>query len=399
MMRKGFFITFFLALSVSSLPQKDSHLVTVTNIEVPVRVYKGDEFVDNLSLEDFELYEEGIPQKIEAVYLIKRTSITREEGEKKFKPEVSRHFVLLFQLYDYVAELHQAIDYFVEKVISPRDTLTVITPLKSYNLKSLAFQVRSRAEIASQLNGIVRRDIEIGGSEYRSVIRELEASISDLNLEFPLEQKLMVYNQVLNKLENMRFIDQKKLLEFARFLKAKEGQKYVFLFYQKELVPKISFRAYQNLVSENMDRMDTLLSLMELFEFFKREITFDVNVVKQAFADSFISSHFLMMTKTKPLGLDVERQVSPSETGFDMEEQSEDIFSAFREIADATGGVVLSSANPASSFKEAAEAAETYYLLYYTPHNYKKDGKFRRIEVKVKAGKFRITHRAGYIAS
>jgi hypothetical protein len=41
---------------------------------------------------------------------------------------------------------------------------------------------------------------------------------------------------------------------------------------------------------------------------------------------------------------------------------------------------------------------ENYYLLYYTPKDYKPDGKFRSIEVKVKGKSYSITHRAGYIA-
>ena len=61
------------------------HDVSVVNIEVPVRVFKGDNFIDNLSLKDFDLYENGILQEIDAVYLIKKTDVSREEGEKKPK--------------------------------------------------------------------------------------------------------------------------------------------------------------------------------------------------------------------------------------------------------------------------------------------------------------------------
>ena len=39
----------------------------VVNIEVPVRVFDGKRFVDNLSIDDFEVYEEGVLQKVEIV--------------------------------------------------------------------------------------------------------------------------------------------------------------------------------------------------------------------------------------------------------------------------------------------------------------------------------------------
>ena len=80
-------------------------------------------------------------------------------------------------------------------------------------------------------------------------------------------------------------------------------------------------------------------------------------------------------------------------------QSSEDIFSAFREMADATGGFVDSSANPASSFKRAVEASENYYLLYYSPDDYQKDGLFKEIKVRVKEKDFKVTHRMGYFSN
>ena len=81
-----------------------------------------------------------------------------------------------------------------------------------------------------------------------------------------------------------------------------------------------------------------------------------------------------------------------------MQEKSGDIFSAFKQVADATGGITESSANPTYMFKKAVETSENYYLLYYTPKNYREDGKFRNVKVKIKEGNYRVRHRAGYIA-
>jgi len=80
-------------------------------------------------------------------------------------------------------------------------------------------------------------------------------------------------------------------------------------------------------------------------------------------------------------------------------DKSEDIYSAFREMAKATGGRTESSANAAFAFKRAVDASESYYLLYYSPLNYKKDGKFHNIKVKVKNKSYKVTHRAGYFAN
>jgi hypothetical protein len=66
-------------------------------------------------------------------------------------------------------------------------------------------------------------------------------------------------------------------------------------------------------------------------------------------------------------------------------------------MAQATGGIFESSANPASIFQRALEAAENYYLLYYSPKNLEDTGtNFRHIEVRVKRPGCRVLYRAGY---
>jgi hypothetical protein len=120
----------------------------------------------------------------------------------------------------------------------------------------------------------------------------------------------------------------------------------------------------------------------------RRDINFDVNLVKQVYADSSISIHFLFLT---PAVQHVQ--------GVYFQERSEDIFGAFWEMAAATGGFADSSANPVSSFKRAFDVSENYYLLYYSPQNYPKDGQFKQIKVTVKDKEYRVIHRMGYYSN
>ena len=69
--------------------------------------------------------------------------------------------------------------------------------------------------------------------------------------------------------------------------------------------------------------------------------------------------------------------------GIHLQERSEDIYNAFRQMAEATGGLTESTANPAWALERAVDAFQNYYLLYYSPQNYRGDGKFRKIEVRV----------------
>lgn len=195
------------------------------------------------------------------------------------------------------------------------------------------------------------------------------------------------YRQALMKIEGMRLVDEGKLLSFVGALRAAPGQKTVILFYQREYRPEISSATMTRLMSLYQDNPEILGSLMDLFQFFKREKTFDANRVKRAFADAGISFHFIFMEKK-----------SQWVFGGTMREQSEDIYPGFTEIARATGGISESSQNPAVSFNRAAVISEDYYLLSYTPGAYSPDGGFRTIAVRVKGENYAVSNRLGYYA-
>jgi len=95
----------------------------VLNVEVPVRVFDGNTFIDNLTIDDFELYEDSEFQDIVAVYLVKKKSVERKEERKRFAPKTSRSFYLWFEMSEYMPKLGETIDYFFKHVFFPGDSL------------------------------------------------------------------------------------------------------------------------------------------------------------------------------------------------------------------------------------------------------------------------------------
>ena len=168
---------FFFAASVFFcfllFSQEITHDVKVVNIEVPVRVFKGEEFVDDLTLEDFEIYEDGVLQKVSAVYLIKKKSVERKEEKRKFTPETSRNFMLLFLITDYLPEVNEAIDYFFENIILPGDSLTVMTPMKAYNLNSQALKLLTKEKVCKELKEKLKKDTIMGNAEYKDILEKM----------------------------------------------------------------------------------------------------------------------------------------------------------------------------------------------------------------------------------
>jgi len=408
-MKKTLFLLVFIMFCFSVFAQQISEKAVVLNVEVPVRVFQRNTFIDDLTINDFEVFEDGKKQRIEAVYLVKKRSIERSEEKKRFAPDTVRNFFLFFELSEYSAKFGEAVYNFMNNVIDPGDLLTIVTPMNTYRLRGKALEVKSREEITKQLKGLMRRDILIGNSEYRNSIRELSAIARlmsatmsrDENLQFNVDlfaaegnenesfrEQLVRYQEILSRLENLRKVDQGKLLDFAEYLKDREGQKYVFLFYQREYIPQIDPSILNQFLSFYQDSPDIQMNLSNLFDFYKRDPLIDIEQVKKVYADASVSIHFLFFTPVVQKSL-----------GIVFQERSEDIYSAFSQMARSTGGFIDSSANPDILFKNALDSSRNYYLLYYSPNNYMSDGKFKNINVRVKNKDYRIIHRVGYFAN
>jgi len=409
-------LVIFVFSVVSVFPQQIAEESLVINIEVPVRVYKDNNFIDNLTIDDFKVYENGKAQNIQAVYLVNERNVARKEERKRFSPNTNRNFYLFFEISEYDPRIGEAVDYFLKNVIYPGDVLVVVTPTSSYKLRAKALELKSRDEIVKQLRGILRKDALVGSSEYRSMLQELTELASSISsaLErredvfvrddttsltreetgyFELEgrttgEKLMRYQYILGRLEEMRYVSQEKMIDFADLMEEEEGQKYVFLFYQNEYIPQIDPKILTQYIALYQDRPNIEQTISGIMNFYRRDISFDVNKVKQVYADRSISIHFLFISRST--------EFIP---GVVFQERSEDIFSAFREMADATGGYIESSMRADWLMKNAVEASKQYYLIYYSPENYIRDGKFKSIEVEIPEKNYRVVHRKGYISN
>ena len=394
-MKKHTILLAILVLGLTLFAQEIQEEAVAINIEVPVRVFKGKTFIDNLTIDDFEIYEDGVLQKTEAVYLIKKMEIVREDSElnkeearKIYAPKVFRNFVFLFEMHEYLPTVGKAIELFFNDVFLKGDTLKVVTPSQTYNFNNKILDRLTEKEISKQLITQLRRDLRSSSSEYRGFINDLE-DLRKYQGSGALDPDLvrMMHDAILAKLTNLKYIDENKMVNFAITLEKVEGPKHVFFFLQKLLVPTMGD---------------------DYLKGFQAYMSFDENRIKQIFSSSSITAHMIYITKTSDSEFINRDGVSLTSTNImrsstsqpsrGIQDLSGGFFSAFKDIAEATGGVVDSSTNAAASFKKAADASENYYLLYYSPKDYVSDGQFKEIKIKVKGQRYKISHRAGYIA-
>jgi VWFA-related protein len=75
--------------------------------------------------------------------------------------------------------------------------------------------------------------------------------------------------------------------------------------------------------------------------------------------------------------------------------------SVLKKLSDDTGGRVIEvnrTKDTSAAFQEIASELRTQYLLGYVPTNTKLDGSFRKIQVRVRNGDYRVQARRGYYA-
>jgi VWFA-related protein len=362
-------------------PPVQRHESVVVNIEVPVRVLRKDAFVEGLALADFEVFEDGVRQTVEAVYLIGDRKVLREEktaGAGAPRPATARHYVLYLDLKEYLPKVGRALDFFFEEVLSPGDSLFVVTPAKTYRFRSEALERVPRRQISDRLKDKLKTDIVTGNARYRTLMKDFYRLEEE---EFPGElqdvKETMLFDLAL-QMRDLQEVTEAQVMAFAETLKALAGDKHVFLVFQRDVLPDHGF---------SDDRQAELL----------KPVNFDVDRIKRHFADASLTVHCLYITKTPEFALNPLSVGRPG-AAFRMQDLSADIYASFKEIAVATGGITESTTNPDFALRQAAEASGNYYLLFYRPAGYKADGRFRKIEVSVRGDGLKVTHRSGYIA-
>jgi hypothetical protein len=370
-------------------------------VPITVRVFDGDRFVSDLTLQDFEIEEAGMAVVPHALFLVRKDRIERREGPADLSPDVSRRLVLLFQLTEYHSKIPEALKVLFGTELLPTDTLMIETPKRDYRLSREALAAKPRATLARELAEIVRKDVIEGGMAYNNALRDLKRAVrliggvgrtglgdteGEVDDGTSLEQHLARYREDLQQMETLRAVDENALVDFARRMKSQTGQKLVFFVYQREFRPEINPQTLDMLLMANQDRPDILAALQSLFSMYSRPVAFDRGRIMQAFADSGIDFRFLFMNHQP-------ERIS----GITFREQSEDVYQALSGAAEATGGATDTSQNPAASLAKALKATEASYILYYTPSTSAPPGTFISLEVKVKAKNYRVSHRSGYL--
>lgn len=305
---------------------------------------RGDAPVTDLTAEDFEVEEDGVPQRIEQVQFVQvsgeRTSDTNEPLDIRSREhallEAAREDVRVFAIFlddyhvdkrpDITLPLRDALAKFVEG-FGPNDLVIVMTPLTT--LDGLTY-TRSKHELTARMRAFEGRR----GEPYPVKSAVEEAQVSQRNwMELRGGVTLGALTALATHLGGLR-----------------EGRKSILFVSQG---PPVGLPG-----SPNEERLREAL---------------------QAANRGNVTIHVL---DPRPLGFG-------RFGGTDV----------LRRIAAETGGrAIIGTNDPTDQLKKVIGDASAYYLLGYTPSRAINDGKFHRITVRVKRRGVDVTARRGYWA-
>jgi VWFA-related protein len=317
--------------------------VELVRVDVSVMSRDGNA-VEDLTAEDFEIEEDGLPQTVETVQFVRLSGQLPADRKESIdirsldhgRREAARDDVRLFVIFldDYHVEktpqitlpVRRALEDFV-KQLGPYDVVAVMEPLTP--LSHVQF-TRNREQVLAQMQAFEGRRGQV--FPVKSAAEEAQLSARSL-AEVRASVTLDALNAIVTHLGGLR-----------------EGRKSVLFVSQG---PPIGLSTG----SPNFSRLQEVLRNAN-----RGNVT--INVLDP-----------------RPLGM--------TRFGGDY---------VARMLADTTGGrAIVNTNNPAKQLSQVVEDASAYYLLGYTPTRADmNDGKFHKINVKLKRRGLDVVARQGY---
>ncbi|MFP4081774.1 MAG: hypothetical protein ACLFVG_03340 [Candidatus Aminicenantes bacterium] len=396
-MKKIFFMVtlflFFINLPAfpGSRQQRFKEEVTVTAVEVPVRVFYQGKPLTELTRADFEIYENGIKQEITGFEAVSR-KIAGPRTEEKDSPQ-ERLFMLIFNVYDYNPSVEEGIDHFFQNYFRPGNNLLILTENTVLNIG----KGENLSETVLRLKETLKKYKAISSMHIQQAFKELGFEADRLLSILRGEQTGITsqYQAVYRFFNNYRRIwldyrrqylvpDLALYRSLIKRIKPMPGEKWALCFQQREMFPRLKNEGTldaeirnwigQQTESEGQAKARFIQSQQfDLHKNFSVSENFPAENLRDLFMEANITFHLILLRSFRSL-------LSPD---FALEEVSQDYEDCFRRLSRLTGGSSSFSQKVWPALAEAAHKRDFYYLLWYTPADDSSDQK-KNIEVKVK---------------
>ncbi len=255
------------------------------------------------------------------------------------EPSVPRNIIVYFEFLDNANGVEEAVSFLFRRMLRPGDQLIVQSPARTYGFSPASLE-RSKAELAFALQGRLRGDISRSGQGYKQVIHDLDAAALEIaELAYPtgvvdpnkdMGELFILYRQGLSNLRQLRQVSADSLRRLSGAFRGQKGENHVIVLFEREFRPIPRHEALNALA----DMPAFAMKANEMFSATELEPPFDVPALAAFFRDVPLSLSFVYVTSK-----------NTTVTG-NRFENSGDVYSAFSKLAQATGGVCTSTAEP-----------------------------------------------------
>ena len=383
--------------------------VTVTNIEIPVRVFLKGAIVDNLKKKDFQLFINGKKRKINGFTITRKRLAEQEiELEVKTKKYPPRYFILAMSITNFSPEIKEGVDYVLNKVLRGGDSLLVFIN----NTTKFFKNIKNRLKIGSELNEYIKKESikahvnmvsyfnkierESYFAKFKLLLRKISRKGGWIN-EKPI---YFIHDFLKNYLGIWKEYKRRYLLpDINNYYKLSEHlnnvklEKWVISFFQVEMFPEIVItgemhriiraKIYEWQMSEDVEEV-----------IFSRTISRQLSEVQKAMnvSDGFPTEQVTkIFTKVGATFHSVFIPSSLPVFSKDMKYRqiSSDLENNLRSLTEKTGGALVASKDLSKAMDEIVKKLDVFYTLTFSPDD---DEKLESVLIKTGNKKYDLAY-------
>ncbi len=259
-------------------------------------------------------------------------------------PAAPRNLIVFFEFLDNANGVEEAVEFVFERMLRPGDQLIIQSPMRTYGF-SAATLSQPKAELIALTGKRLRNDIARAAIGYKQVIRDLETAAAGIGEHaYPtgtvdtnkdMNELFIFYRQELGNLNQLRKVNADSLRKLVGTFRGHEGENHLIVLFEREFRP-IPRREALNVLA---DMPVFAVQANELFATVNLNEVFDIAAMTEHFLGMPLTQHFVYVTSKH------------TSAGGNLFENSGDIYSAFSRLAKATGGVTVTTAEPAEGLK------------------------------------------------
>jgi len=367
--------------------------VSVTNVELLLRVINEKKTIGGFQKEDFILLEDGKERPINGFFELKKQMRSHADKGLQARPLNGRLFLLFFWATQSQTVIRPHLDAFFEQVYLPQDRVILLSNESQFEIKSPADIPSVREQFEHSLQTEIEKKRTHWNAIHRDISFEIESMINLIRLNRNLNEVIKCLNEFVTKyaqfvkeIEIMsKDVDFKKMNPMTDSLKHIIASKWALIFFEPPQVPVVDIFSLKSQI-ENVivgDDMGTIVST-----WFKKMADIEMQLAQ-------LGNQSGLYEKTKSQFINADtvfhfiNMVSPSYNT--INKADEDPFIAFKPISSrwenvlksisrATGGQIGKIESDPTVLNNFFDSEDISYLITYVPLNSKKQN--RKITIK-----------------